>query len=213
MGQVFILLLGAIVLMAGGAYVGYWFGSGGRERGRADQIRKEFDEYRQNVTAHFARTAEHFQTIGKEYRALYEHMASGADSLCDREETNGRLSFEPQAAPAVAEEPAAQEADDTPGTEVDGSGDETPDKRARESGGESAPHEDEDDATRFAESESESDTVTSDAGDGHAGESNGSAGAENIRADEGNGSNDGEGIRVEETVQDAQKEKGDRTYH
>ena len=149
--QIVLTVLGAALFFAAGAGAGYWFATGGGKRKRAEEIQQDYDAYRERVTNHFAQTAEHFRTIGREYRALYDHMASGADALCDPQAVDGRLAFAPVAptagdrsaatpeSPSEAEEAAASSAE----AEED---DSTPDKRARDSGGESAPAEDEVDA-------------------------------------------------------------------
>lgn len=216
MGQVFVFLLVAVVLMAGSGYFGYWFGAGGRQRGRAEAVQKEFDDYRERVSAHFSRTAEHFQAIGKEYRSLYEHMASGAENLCDPGVTDGQLSFDPQPGLGTAEEAgderdaaagdsgemqkpearAGDDGDEAPRADADeaaaaASADDdgvTPDMRARDSGGESAPHEPEDDRPAAGKARDATDSKAS--GD--------------VSADDGE-------IRVEETAAD--DKEGERTYH
>jgi uncharacterized membrane-anchored protein YhcB (DUF1043 family) len=99
MSETVLIVLGAIGLLAAGTGLGYWLATL-RTRGesaRADEVRQEFEAYRRNVTQHFGQTAEHFRAIGREYRNLYEHMASGADSLCDRESVDVKLSFAPKA--------------------------------------------------------------------------------------------------------------------
>ena len=99
MSETVLIVLGAIGLLAAGTGLGYWLAQL-RTRGesaRADEVRQEFDDYRREVTQHFGQTAEHFRAIGREYRDLYEHMASGADSLCDREAAELKLSFAPKA--------------------------------------------------------------------------------------------------------------------
>lgn len=99
MSEMVLVVLGAIGLLAAGTGLGYWLAQL-RTRGesaRADEVRQEFEDYRREVTRHFGQTAEHFRAIGREYRDLYEHMASGADSLCDREAVDLKLSFAPKA--------------------------------------------------------------------------------------------------------------------
>ena len=108
MSETALIVLGAIGLLAAGTGLGYWLAQL-RTRGesaRADEVRQEFEDYRREVTRHFGQTAEHFRAIGREYRDLYEHMASGADSLCDREAVDLKLSFAPKAIlESIAEEP------------------------------------------------------------------------------------------------------------
>ncbi len=98
MSETILIVLGAVALLAAGGALGFWLAHV-RMRGesaRADEVREQFDDYRREVTQHFGRTAEHFKAIGREYRELYEHMASGADSLCDREAIDLKLSFAPK---------------------------------------------------------------------------------------------------------------------
>ena len=107
MSETAFIVLGAIGLLGAGAGLGYWLAQL-RSRGesaRADEVRQEFEDYRREVTQHFGQTAEHFRAIGREYRDLYEHMASGAGSLCDRDAADLKLSFAPKAIlESIAEE-------------------------------------------------------------------------------------------------------------
>ncbi len=43
---------------------------------------QEFDAHRNRVDDHFVRTSELFQDMTRQYGALYEHLANGAQSLC-----------------------------------------------------------------------------------------------------------------------------------
>jgi uncharacterized membrane-anchored protein YhcB (DUF1043 family) len=107
MSETMLIVLGAIGLLATGGGLGFWLAQM-RIRGqsnKADEVQKQFDDYRHEVTQHFGQTAEHFKAIGREYRELYEHMAGGADALCDREALDTKLSFEPKAIlESIAEE-------------------------------------------------------------------------------------------------------------
>jgi uncharacterized membrane-anchored protein YhcB (DUF1043 family) len=111
MSETLLIVLGAIGLLAVGGALGFWLAQF-RMRGdaaRADEVREQFDDYRREVTQHFGRTADHFKAIGREYRELYEHMASGADSLCERDAVDVKLSFAPKAIlESIAEEQQAQ---------------------------------------------------------------------------------------------------------
>lgn len=111
MSETTLIVLGAVGFLAIGAGLGYWLAQL-RTRGetaRADEVRQEFEEYQRKVTQHFGQTAEHFRAIGREYRDLYEHMASGADSLCDRNAAEVKLSFAPKAIlESIAEEQPAR---------------------------------------------------------------------------------------------------------
>lgn len=85
MENTLLIAIGALVLFGGGMALGYWVGNGRRwqDDARSSEVRLEYEKYRRKVTEHFSRTADHFQAIGRQYRELYEHMAAGADSLCD----------------------------------------------------------------------------------------------------------------------------------
>ena len=107
MSETILIVLGAIGLLATGGGLGFWLAQARMrsETTKADALKKEFDDYRREVTKHFGQTAEHFKAIGREYRELYQHMAGGADALCDRETLDTKLSFEPKAIlESIAEE-------------------------------------------------------------------------------------------------------------
>ena len=102
-----IILVGAGILVFGiGLGLGYWFAHSKRmrEASRADNIQNELDDYRRDVSKHFSATAEHFQQIGQQYRALYKHMANGADSLCDSAQSDALLGFKAGTVAAVTAE-------------------------------------------------------------------------------------------------------------
>ena len=121
MSEMVYLTLGGAALLLIGLGLGFWVAQlrNGKQVAKAADVQKQFDDYRQNVTAHFGRTAEHFQAIGEQYRELYEHMASGADTLIDPQEIDAKLSFvptattEPTESPAEDAEPATQASEDT----------------------------------------------------------------------------------------------------
>lgn len=114
MNQAIILAIAGIAILLLGAGIGYWAARTrlGAQAAKADDVQRKFDAYRHDVTEHFGRTAEHFQAIGQQYRELYEHMASGADSLCDRETIDRKLDFEPAAILEPVAGEIAAEADD-----------------------------------------------------------------------------------------------------
>ena len=47
-----------------------------------DQLKDRFTDYRDQVTQHFMRTSELVQEMTQSYRAVYEHLAIGAQNLC-----------------------------------------------------------------------------------------------------------------------------------
>jgi uncharacterized membrane-anchored protein YhcB (DUF1043 family) len=108
------LVAGGVGILLAGVGIGYWFASSRVQIriAEAEEIRDKFEAYRRDVTEHFGRTAEHFQAIGKQYRELYEHLASGADSFCDTDTLDEKLVYEPSTAigtsGAGADEPATE---------------------------------------------------------------------------------------------------------
>lgn len=112
MGETVYLIAGGAALLLIGLGLGFWAAQlrSGKQAAKTADVQKQFDDYRQSVTAHFGRTAEHFQAIGEQYRELYEHMASGADTLIDPQTIEDKLSFVPT--PAIE----STGDDDEPGT-------------------------------------------------------------------------------------------------
>ena len=56
-----------------------------------DQLKDRFTDYRDQVTQHFMQTSSLVQTMTESYRAVYEHLASGAQHLCDVDSKTSRL--------------------------------------------------------------------------------------------------------------------------
>ena len=84
-----------ILFLALGIGLGFWLG---QKRGRHDaakstDIKREYDDYREQVAEHFGATAGHFQELGKQVRQLYDHMATGADTLCEKGASAGSIDF------------------------------------------------------------------------------------------------------------------------
>lgn len=83
--------VGALVGLGLGFFLGRLGGKGSSQK-LAD-VEAELEEYRQEVSQHFSRSAEHFQAIGRQYRELYEHMAAGSEKLCVGAPADGQLKF------------------------------------------------------------------------------------------------------------------------
>ena len=79
----------AWIMLGIGGVIGLALGVGGAwllARRRApeqsvDELREEFEEYRDEVTAHFEKTSELFMDMTERYRDVYTHLASGAQKL------------------------------------------------------------------------------------------------------------------------------------
>ena len=108
MSETILIIAGGAGLMLIGLGLGFWAAQlrSRKQVSKAADVQRQFDDYRKSVTQHFGRTAEHFQAIGEQYRELYEHMASGADSLIDQQTIDEKLSFMPT---AIAEQPGEDE--------------------------------------------------------------------------------------------------------
>ena len=48
-----------------------------------EETRQEASEYRHNVTEHFSKAADLFNSLTVNYRAVYEHLAKSSLVLCD----------------------------------------------------------------------------------------------------------------------------------
>lgn len=122
MNEAIYIVAGGIGILIAGLGLGFWAAQlrAGKQAAKAEDVQNELDDYRQNVTEHFSRTAEHFQAIGQQYRELYEHMAGGAEALCDRQAMDEKLSFTPAALIEPADEEQASTADPAPRDYADG---------------------------------------------------------------------------------------------
>lgn len=101
------LLIGAVALLIGGG-AGFWIGQtrGRSDAAKSDDLQRELDAYREQVSEHFGKTAEHFQALGVQVRELYDHMAVGAETLVDPAKTEKAIAF---SATEVLQPPTANE--------------------------------------------------------------------------------------------------------
>ena len=88
------LLIGLVALLIGGG-AGFWIGQtrGRSDAARSDDLQRELDAYREQVSQHFGKTAEHFQALGVQVRELYDHMAVGAETLVDPAKSGQAIAF------------------------------------------------------------------------------------------------------------------------
>ncbi len=61
------------------------------------QARDEMNRYKEQVTAHFATTAELMEKLTEDYRSVYQHLAESSEALCGADAP--RLLKAPEAAP------------------------------------------------------------------------------------------------------------------
>ena len=103
MSPIILIGLGAVVFGLGvGLGLGIAYFQRVRDTAKASDIQNELDEYRRHVNEHFSQTAQHFQSLGQQYQSLYEHMAEGAQALCDPAQSDALPGFAAGSAPALA---------------------------------------------------------------------------------------------------------------
>ncbi len=80
-----------LVALAVGVLIGYLLGrvKGGSQSlvEERDQVRNELESYKEQVTSHFAATAELVNGLTEQYRRVHQHLAAGAQTLCNDPDT------------------------------------------------------------------------------------------------------------------------------
>ncbi len=91
--------VGSLAFLAGligGALLYHLLAGPRSDRGKLeDQLKDlegEFKDYQDGVSDHFNTTAHLINKLTDSYKDVYEHMATGADSLCEDESVKNRLS-------------------------------------------------------------------------------------------------------------------------
>ena len=64
----------------------------GRLQNQLDELQNDFKDYQNKVSDHFGTTAHLINKLTDSYRDVHEHMANGADNLCEDEAVKNRLS-------------------------------------------------------------------------------------------------------------------------
>ena len=64
------------------------------------QLNESFADYRDQVTGHFMHTSELVQEMTQSYRKVYEHLATGAQHLCDDSACPPTLGYQQSGNPA-----------------------------------------------------------------------------------------------------------------
>ncbi len=110
MPDLLLIVAGGVLLAALGAGLGFWLGQkhGRQGAAKSGRVQEEFDAYRRQVADHFGATAGHFQALGLQVRELFDHMATGAEALCDTDAEGQRIEFR---AAASLEPPGARPAE------------------------------------------------------------------------------------------------------
>ena len=93
-------LVGTLCFLLGaglGCIVAYLLVRGGRTHeleAELGQLNASFTDYRDQVTSHFMHTSELVQEMTQSYRKVYEHLATGAQHLCDDSSGSPALGYQ-----------------------------------------------------------------------------------------------------------------------
>ncbi|MCP8687916.1 YhcB family protein [Marinobacterium sedimentorum] len=110
MEQNSIWIIGAVALAVGGL-IGYLLGRSGSDAGQRQTLNNQLDEakaelatYKQEVTDHFEKTATLVNQLTNTYKDVHQHLASGAQTLCDDDAASLALNESMQAKLTAAPE-------------------------------------------------------------------------------------------------------------
>lgn len=101
------LWLISVAALVVGALIGYLMGRAGGGNNQAEiaaqleDTKKELEEYKAEVTTHFEKTAELVNNLTNSYKDVHEHLATGAQGLCQPGAID--LALEPAMQPKLAE--------------------------------------------------------------------------------------------------------------
>lgn len=82
-------------------------------QGELNQLNERFTDYRDQVSQHFMHTSDLVKEMTRSYRAVYEHLATGAYHLCADEAESTTLGHQTQ------EQIAAENTEDVTATDAD----------------------------------------------------------------------------------------------
>ena len=82
-------------------------------QGELNQLNERFTDYRDQVSQHFMHTSDLVKEMTRSYRAVYEHLATGAYHLCADEAESTTLGHQTQ------EQIAAENTEDIAATDAD----------------------------------------------------------------------------------------------
>lgn len=109
MSPTLIIVATALIALSVGLLVGWLMGSRRRSKrsvildleNRLERALESRADYESEVSEHFARTAQLLDRMTDDYKAVYNHLAGGADKLCD-----GAVNIPPAALGAPSEDEA-----------------------------------------------------------------------------------------------------------
>ncbi len=91
---------GAVLGFIIGALIVWLFGRGSKNRANEDLadlrneydgLKKEYHKYREDVNAHFAKTADAVDNLTKSYQDVFTHLSDGAQNLMDKKALQAQL--------------------------------------------------------------------------------------------------------------------------
>ncbi|WP_293267049.1 DUF1043 family protein [Neptunomonas sp.] len=80
-----IWIIGVVALVIG-ALIGFLMGRAGdnsNEQEKLEDAKQELEDYKTKVAGHFEETADLVNKMTESYRGVYQHLATGAQALCD----------------------------------------------------------------------------------------------------------------------------------
>lgn len=128
----------AVVALAIGVLIGFMMGRSGKADDTRSKLleedlkkaRTEMDSYRKEVTSHFEETAALVNQMTEQYRKVHQHLASGAQALCEGQTPRNLL--EDSFRPALTQQEQKQPEKDT-GTDTSAKADPAPAATGEES--------------------------------------------------------------------------------
>jgi len=117
---VLLIIMGAVCAVGGYTYAQARQRRAGGGK-TAEELKAELGKYKESVTDHFQTTANLLNGMTEQYRAVYQHMASGAQNLCDPEQASAQIeNLAAAALPATIVDPIEHtEAEQAPAAEQD----------------------------------------------------------------------------------------------
>jgi uncharacterized membrane-anchored protein YhcB (DUF1043 family) len=80
-----IWIIGVVALAIGGL-IGFLIGRSdgdSNEKEKLEDVKQELESYKTQVAGHFEETADLVNKMTESYRGVYQHLATGAQALCD----------------------------------------------------------------------------------------------------------------------------------
>lgn len=87
-----VIVAGIVGFLIGAILVGIISYSGrGKKNAEVGKLQAEYDKYREQVNAHFAKTADAIDGLTKSYQQVFDHLSDGAQNLMDKNALQAQL--------------------------------------------------------------------------------------------------------------------------